>query len=83
MKAARDDERRARRSLRVGGPRRSVRRGHCHGVPTLSVASLAVPVRLLTSDDLERVLAINEGAVPAVGSLDERDLEDINRRLRG
>jgi len=33
-----------------------------------------VPVRLLTPDDLERVLAINEGAVPAVGTLEAAKL---------
>ncbi|HEY3485568.1 MAG TPA: GNAT family N-acetyltransferase [Ilumatobacteraceae bacterium] len=36
-----------------------------------------MPVRLLTPDDLERVLAINEGAVPAVGSLDAAKLADL------
>ena len=33
-----------------------------------------MPVRLLSPDDLERVLAINEGAMPAVGPLGSSEL---------
>ena len=36
-----------------------------------------MPVRLLTPDDLEDVLTLNEAAVPAVGSLDARRLAHL------
>jgi predicted GNAT superfamily acetyltransferase len=44
---------------------------------TLSVASTPMSVRLLTPDDLDQVLAINQGGVPAVGALDAQALAHL------
>jgi predicted GNAT superfamily acetyltransferase len=46
-------------------------------VAALSLGSCAMPVRLLTPSDLDRVLAINQSGVPGVGTIEAAELAHL------